>query len=77
MEVKPLVFNRRIDMQNMLANFAAPGFLGSYNTTWRDMRNGVIRVRQGKRLALNKAATRAARNNVKRETARAVKEALF
>lgn len=41
------------------------------------MRNGVIRVRQGKRLALNKAATRAARNNVKRETARAVKEALF
>lgn len=35
-----------------------------------------IRVREGQRLALNKAARRAVRNSIKRDTTRAIKDSL-
>jgi hypothetical protein len=64
-------------MQNTHVNFLSPGFLGIHNITWYDMRHNTIRVRQGQRLALNKAARRATRNGIKQETARAIKDALL
>jgi len=61
-------------MQNCNNNFYAPGFKGAWKSNWLDMKEKKTRFRPNKARALNKAARRSARNNVKRETVSAVKE---
>lgn len=51
-------------------------FKGGWAEVYQDMKANNIRVREGNRLALNKAARRAVRNSIKRDTALTVKECL-
>lgn len=49
-------------------------FKGIWSDIYQDMKANNIRVREKQRLALNKAARRAVRNSIKRDTIRAIKE---
>lgn len=51
-------------------------FKGVWSDVYQDMKANNIRVREGQRLALNKAARRAVRLTIKKDTIRAIKESL-
>lgn len=51
-------------------------FKGVWSDIYQDMKANNIRVRKGQRLALNKAARRAVRLTIKRDTIRTIKECL-